>query len=444
MTMLWPTEMKWQAFRTLERLADLRGNETAAQLEFAPSAAPQQALWVFVSTIGELNAVDPFLRALVARVAHLKLVLITDHPHYRPSYEARYRQAAVCVTRGHGGDARRLAAHYPPAMLVVAEIPCRLSDAPCRFSFSFVREAKRRGATALVVNGWLYGYEPSCRMDSVERSLFDRDYLQAFDLICTQNSQVQQALVRRGAHAERVTVTGNIKFDAMAGSEWQVAQARSPGILHALMAAARPVIVAGCVTDETEQRMVLDAYTALRAAHPDVLLILAPRHPEVAERMTALRTLLAEYGLPAAFRSTLEDAPLPGGLACLVLDTMGDLRDFYAACTVAHVGVDHNVLEPLGFGKPVTVTSGWNATYPSYPVYHLLQAHEALAEAHDAAQLGAHWRASFADPAASRQRLAQIQSALRQARGALDRHLAAIERLVQPSGAPALLRQEAR
>jgi 3-deoxy-D-manno-octulosonic-acid transferase len=62
----------------------------------------------------------------------------------------------------------------------------------------------------------------------------------------------------------------------------------------------------------------------------------------------------------------------------LILDTIGELRDFYAASTVCYVGVNHNILEPLAFGKPVTVSPGWEATFPSYPVYELLRGTEGV------------------------------------------------------------------
>jgi 3-deoxy-D-manno-octulosonic-acid transferase len=132
------TRVKWGLFRLLERLSDLRGNSAAGHLELSRLERPLRSLWVFVSTIGELNAIDPLLREIVAHLPQLKLVPITDHPHYRESYLSRYPQAEVCVTRGHGTDAATLARHYPPQLLVIAEIPCGPSDAQCRFSFAFL------------------------------------------------------------------------------------------------------------------------------------------------------------------------------------------------------------------------------------------------------------------------------------------------------------------
>ena len=417
------TRLKWGVFRLLERLSDLRGNTASGHLELNRPDHPLASLWVFVSTIGELNAIDPLLREIIARVPQLKLVLITDHPHYRDSYLARYPAAEVCVTRGHGTDAAALARHYPPQLLVVAEIPCWPSDAPCRFSFAFLLEAKRAGAAVVLVNAWLYHYAPPSRMDAIERRLFQKECLRAFDAIGAQTDEMRQKLLAAGADASRVTVTGNIKFDAMLQPNWSAANARSPAMLGALIDSGRPVIVAGCMTDFAELQMVLDAFVAVREHHPNALLVLAPRHPEATDQMVALRDLLKQSHLPAVFRSELADAPIEVPLACLVLDTMGELRDFYAVATVAHVGVDHNVLEPLGFGKPVTVKPGWNTTYPSYPVYRLLMDSQALLEISAANELSGHWLGLIDNADHYRSHINSIGQTLIRYRGAVRRHL---------------------
>lgn len=428
------TRLKWLAFRGLEWLSDLRGNNAAGHLQIHATQPPGRALWVFVSTIGELNAIDPLLRAVVARLPDCRLVLITDHEHYRDGYLAKYPQATVCVTRGHSSDAAELARTFPPQLLVVAEIPCWPSDAPCRFSFAFLLEARRRGAALALVNGWLYHYTPASRMDSLERRWFQRDYVRAFDAIGAQTEETRTHLVAAGAQAERVSVTGNIKFDAMQRHDWTPATAkRSPQMLGALLASARPTVVAGCVTDFAEQTMLLDAFTTLRRAHADALLILAPRHPEVAERMQQLREYLGQRALPAVFRSSMPDMAIAPDTACLVLDTMGELRDFYAAATVAHVGVDHNVLEPLSFGKPVSVGTGWDTTYPSYPVYKMLHDAQALLEVQSAAQLSDIWLALIHNADQYRDRSASIDKTLAQAKGAVDRHLAMLAPWLPPA-----------
>jgi 3-deoxy-D-manno-octulosonic-acid transferase len=418
---------RWQAFRALEKLSDLRGNVAASGMELRAPARPQAAIWAFVSTIGEMNAVDPLLRRIVERCAPRRLVLITDHPHYRASYEARFPDAVVCVSLGHSQDAAQLARHYPPGLLVVAEIPCLPHDAPCRFSFAFVLEAKRRQAPAAVLNGWLYRYEPASRMDAIETRWFSRDYLQAFDRLCVQDMATRDQLIAAGAPQARVIACGNVKFDAMVRPDWSPERARSPAMLQGLLAAGRPVVVAGCVTDYAEQAMVLDAFVMLRAQAPEALLVLAPRHPEVAERMQTLRRMLSERAVQAVFRSQTADAKLDTSVDCLVLDTMGELRDFFAAASVAHMGVDHNVLEPLGFGKPVTVVPGWKSIYPSYPVYRKLMERQALTEATQARELASIWRTWLEQPETRAIALQRAADALAQERGAVARHLDALD-----------------
>lgn len=424
--------LKWGVFRLLEKLNDMRSGAPETQLAI-DTAGATAALWVFVSTIGELNAIDPLLKAILQRNGHLQLVLLTDRPHYRDIYLSRYPQAVVAIINGHSSEAERLARRYPPELLIVAEIPCWPGDAPCRFPFAFVYEAKRHGATAAVVNGWLYHYPPSCRMDSIERKLFQRDYLALFDAIAVQTNEVHQFLIDAGAPPQRLAITGNIKFDAMPSADWSPDGARSPVMLSSLIASGRKSVVCGCVTDLSEQEMILDAYCKLREKHPEVLLILAPRHPEYIERMQELRALLVAKGIPALFRSTQPDAPLPIDTAALVLDTIGELRDFYAAATVAHVGKDHNVLEPLGFSKPVTVGPGWEATYPSFPVYRLLLAEECLLEVSCSGQLAQVWVGMLENSLQYQAMCQRIGCVISQAKGAVTRHLQLIEPLFKAS-----------
>lgn len=415
--------LKWLAFRCLERLSDLRVNREKKQLPLPRISTPEPALWVYVSTIGELNAIEPLLRHVVESQPNLRLVLITDRPQYRDSYMTRYPEAVLCVSSGRSSDARTLALHYPPVQLIVAEIPCWPSDAPCRFSFAFVLQARKVGAMCALVNGWLYHYTPPSRMDHLERRWFQRDYLRAFDVLAVQTEVVRQGILNAGADASRVSVAGNIKFDAMQRQGWSATQARSPQLLQGLLDSGRPVIVTGCVTNFDEQELVLDAFLKVLAQRPDTLLILAPRHPERSERMQTLADYLAQRNLRARFRSRIDDMPLDSNIQCLVLDTMGELRDVYAAATAAHVGVDHNVLEPLAFGTPVTVSPGWNTSYPSFPVYSLMLEKSAIAEHREVGSLSAMWLELINNPLQRAQCVRETDTSLAQARGAVQKHL---------------------
>jgi 3-deoxy-D-manno-octulosonic-acid transferase len=427
-----PLRLRLAGFGLLERLAGLRGSQGPA-LVLPPASGGPRALWVFVSTIGELNAIEPFLNQLLQALGQPPLLLISDRGLYAEAYRAKYPQALLASLSGTQAEAAALAARQPPLLLLVAEIPALLHDAPCRFSFATVQAARRAGAPVVLANGWLYGYAPPSRMDRIEHALFAADYLRAFDLLLVQTEPVRQALLQAGATPERVVVTGNIKFDAMDSAYGLPASAQGPGSLHQQLLARAgrgPVIVAGSVTETADQRALLAAFAQVLAAHPQALLVLAPRHPENQPRMAALRGLLAEMAggaLAHRFRSACDTATAVD-TSVLVLDTMGELRGCYAAATLAFVGTDHNVLEPLAFGKPVFVGPGWERTYPSYPVYQQLLAAGVLQAVPQLPALGEAWLRWLGSPHHGAADTQHCGTLLRAAGGASQRHLAAMRR----------------
>jgi 3-deoxy-D-manno-octulosonic-acid transferase len=382
-------------FRLLEAASHLRNPPRAPLSAGATSGhGLGRSLWLYVTTIGELNAIEPLIGPLLAALGEPALTLISNHGHYADAYQKKYPAARVEVIDGTSAQARALARRCSPLLLVVAEIPCLLHDAPCRFSYATLRAARDAGAAAVLVNGWLYGYEPPSRMDRIERRLFARDYVRGFDLMLVQTEAVRERLLAAGADPARVEVTGNLKYDAMHGA----ASALESGVLgQALRAYDRgPVVVAGSVTETDDQRQMLEAFCELRAVVPDARLVLAPRHPENRERMAALEELLCRVAIGHAWRSRTG----PGDLLThpvLVLDTMGELRECYAAAAAAFVGVDHNVLEPLMFGRPTYVSGRWDATYPSYPVYLQMLDAGALTSVAEIRQLGSLWVRRFSD-----------------------------------------------
>jgi len=418
--------LRWRGFRLLDRVA--RGGSISAP-PLALNGEVREAVWLFISTIGELNATEPLLRALAAQTGSLRWVILTDRRIYREAYAARFPDADI-VEIGDGLDeAAALARLRPPRLFLITEIPVLPADAPCRLSYSWLHEASRRGAPVALVNGWRYGYEPSCRSDAVERQLLGREWLTRFSLLGVQNEHIAEALREQGAPAAKIVVTGNMKFDALDRRDWQPSQARSPALLSQLVDGTRPTVVAGCVTDADEQALILDAFVTLRQQRPEVRLVIAPRHPENPEVMRTLAAACEARALHAQLRSALGDARLPETVDCLVLDTMGELKDFYAAAAVAHVGRNHNILEPLAFIRPVTVCEGWEPTYPSYPVYAGLAEAGALNEVRDGAGLAGTWlRLLEAAPAEHGE---HVRAALERARGATARTLDALQPLLR-------------
>ncbi|WP_078118031.1 3-deoxy-D-manno-octulosonic acid transferase [Thiosocius teredinicola] len=412
---------RWSLFRLLETLSKQPSVGDNRNDDILSPGGARPAVWVFASTIGELNAVAPFLKRLTATLQDTALVFISDHEHYRDTYLGKYPQAYFFSSKGATADALRLAQAFPPRQLYIAEIPCLLSDAPCRFSYAFLRTAKQHNAKISIINGWLYEQAPTCRLDAWERRLLLSDYLAHIDHACVQTPHVAERMVSAGMAPARIVVTGNMKFDAIDKQGWSAGKTRSPIMLGTLLASARPVLVAGCLKKPPEQAMIIEAFLHTLQSSPQTLLVVAHRHPEVPGNIERLSSALDEAGIGHVRRSKAGDAPVPPETQCLILDTMGELRDFYAAATIAHVGADHNLLEPLGFDKPVTTVSTWHAGFPNYPVFEMMKEVDGIVTVADAEQLGTTWAEWLGDPASLRKQQQRIQQVLLDAAGATQR-----------------------
>ena len=176
-------------------------------------------------------------------------------------------------------------------------------------------------------------------------------------LVAARDPESGEAFRRLGA--PKVELGGNLKADLP-----------PPSPLHAGWAPLRtawapfPVLVAGN-TLEGEEDLVLSAWEAVRAEIPGLRLILAPRQPR---RFEAVATALLARGLPFRRASGVwPDLPAPwGGVAILLLDTLGELPAAYGEGTLALVAGGwrgrggHNPLEPVRAGVPTLLGPGFD------------------------------------------------------------------------------------
>jgi 3-deoxy-D-manno-octulosonic-acid transferase len=145
-----------------------------------------------------------------------------------------------------------------------------------------------------------------------------------------------------------VRMMGNIKFDIDIPET-----ARAAGAAFRALNAGRFIWVAGS-THSSEEEAAIAAHRRLLQVHQSALLVLVPRHPQ---RFDEVRALLERSGLHYATRSS--NAIVDSSTAVLLVDTMGELLNFYAAADVAFVGGSlapvggHNLLEPAALSVPI-------------------------------------------------------------------------------------------
>ena len=171
--------------------------------------------------------------------------------------------------------------------------------------------------------------------------------LSCFDLIMTQNDEMAEAMVQMHAPPDRVTRGFNLKSlsAALPQDPETLAQVRTS-------LKGRPVWVAAS-THKGEEQIVLDAHKRLRQSHSDLLLILAPRHPE---RGDEVAQLIQAAGMEYVTRSTGEK---PQEEPIYLADTLGELGNWYAMSKIIFLG---GSLLPIGGHNPFEVAQAGAVT----------------------------------------------------------------------------------
>lgn len=304
---------------------------------YAGTAGPG-AIWFHAVSVGEAEAAFPLIRLILARYPERAILVTTT----TPTGSARVR--AVMGDRVHHvylpydlpGSVARFLDHFQPSLAVIMET---------EIWPNLYRACRRRGIPLAVVNGRLS--EKSARGYARVPSLA-RDCLADVALIAAQTEADAERFVRIGARADSVRVSGNMKFDQDLDPQQELEARR----MREQLFGDRAVLIAGS-THEGEEAQVIEAFKAVRKQIPDLLLVLAPRHPE---RFAAVEAVCRAAGLSLLRRS--ENVPAADA-AVFLLDTLGELKSFYAASDVAFVGGSlvatggHNVLEPAAARVPV-------------------------------------------------------------------------------------------
>src|SRR5262245_12171355 len=330
--------------------------------------------------MGEVQASAPLVRALRARYPRMPLVLTTVTPTgaqrgralFGSDVDVRYLPYDL------PGCVRRFFDRVRPGVAVILETELW----PNLFHVCGRRRIPLVLASARISPRSVGRYRRLI-------SLF-RETLSHGIVIAAQSASDAERFVSIGANAARTHVIGNIKFDF----ELPAALAEEGRRLREQYAAGRSVWVAGS-THEGEETVLLDAQVRINAAVPGALLILVPRHPA---RFEEVATLLRRREVAFATRSSRGPA---GGAQVLLVDTLGELLNFYAAADVAFVGGSlipiggHNLLEPAALGLPI-LTGPHN--FNSEDVARIFIEAGAARIVHDASEISTQVIALLKDP----------------------------------------------
>ena len=309
--------------------------------EFEQNGKP--VVWLHCVSVGEANAARTLVEEIKRQFPDYRLVVSTTTKTGQELAEQIFKDTAEKIfyfPYDWRFSVCRALKHFKPNIVLLMET---------ELWFNFIREAGKSGAVVAIINGRLS--EKSYRRYSFIKK-FMRRVLNRIDLALMQTPADAKRLTQLGIRADKVKITGNIKFDQKhEGSELtEVLRERFA------VSGDAPLIVAAS-THAPEERWILEAFKQVWKSEPAELprLLIAPRHPE---RFVEIAAQIEKTGYNWVRRSESESGR-DAAAEIILLDSIGELRAVYPLAEIVFVGgslIPHggqSVLEPAVCGKPI-------------------------------------------------------------------------------------------
>ena len=305
-----------------------------------PRSIEPNSIWFHAASVGEVNAAIPLVNRILESSSHrivMTCVTPTGSEQIKKSLKSRVQH--VYAPLDAGWIVRRFFSKLAPKSLVIVETElwpnlirqAELKQVPVYFASLRISNQTFRRARKL---------QPLCEYVLKDVAAFG-----------TQTEVDSKRIIEIGAERARVHLTGNLKFDVEPPKRLFSVGAK---LRASWGGSSRETIILGS-SHEKEEQQFLSVYRKLKQEFPRLVSVIVPRHPD---RFDSVFEMIEATGYSVVRRSQWESESAESADVILV-DTMGELIQFYAACDVAVVGGSfvpiggHNILEPILAGIPV-------------------------------------------------------------------------------------------
>jgi 3-deoxy-D-manno-octulosonic-acid transferase len=299
---------------------------------------PQNVVWFHAVSVGEAETLFPLITTIQQKYPNTKIVITTTTPTGSARVKAVLKDSVAHVYLPYDipGAVNRFMACFKPKLAVIMETEiwpnlftaCATNNIPLYMINARLSERSTRGYQKL--------------------SALIKPAL-AHITILSQSQQDTDRFIAIGANPQQVKTLGNMKFD-LDNSHHRREQGLA--IKTTLFNSRFVWLIAS--THQGEEDIFLAIYKEIKPKIPELLLAIAPRHPE---RFLDVKKLCEQHQLQVATYTSQDN--VHSTIDVYLLDTLGELRTFYAAADVAFVGGSmvsvggHNILEASAVGVPV-------------------------------------------------------------------------------------------
>ncbi|TWU49374.1 3-deoxy-D-manno-octulosonic acid transferase [Rubripirellula reticaptiva] len=368
-------------------------------------------MWIHAVSVGEVNLLPSIVAELERFDPETRVIISTStDTGYDLAVQRFGTDRVFFCPLDFTWAARRTLKHLSPKQLILAEL---------ELWPNLIRIATENGVTVSVINARLSERSASRYQQFAK---FLAPTFARLSWVGCQDETTRDRFAACGTATKRLSVTGSLKYDNAPTTRDTDSVAKL-----ANWAGVDPwhqIWIVGS-TQSGEEAMAINIYQSLRVNHPELRLVIVPRHKE---RFDEVATLIQDVGLAAHRRSCGPSSGLASwnNDTVILVDTIGELRDWWGVGQIATVGGSfgdrggQNMLEPAGYGSAVSF--GPNTRNFRQIAGDLIDA-EAAVRVHDQTELEAFVRRCLDDiPAAD--------ALGRAAKAVVKKHRGAIKRTV--------------
>ncbi|MBA3483636.1 MAG: 3-deoxy-D-manno-octulosonic acid transferase, partial [Pirellulales bacterium] len=222
-------------------------------------------VWLHAVSVGEVNLLATTIAELTVREPGWEIVVSTTTKTGYDLARRKYADRTVfyCPLDFSWATANAMR-RVRPTMLVLAEL---------ELWPNLVAAAHRQAAKVAIINGRLS--DNSFRGYRGLLPLVSR-VLRQVDLVAAHNTETAERFIALGARPEAVHATGSLKFD---GAQTDRSNPRTTELRTVAGLSDRDVVLLAGSTQDPEEQYAVEIFKRLAPTHPNLQLILAPRHP---------------------------------------------------------------------------------------------------------------------------------------------------------------------
>lgn len=301
--------------------------------------ADGRPIWIHAVSVGEIISITPLVISLKEKFPNVPIVVSTITETGREvAIRMGKADAVVYFPVDLRSCIKRALTIVNPRLIMIAET---------EFWLNFIWQAGEAKIPLFLINGRIS--DRSYRKYNWIRPLL-RNAFRSFTGFFMQSDLDAKRIISLGAPKEKVTISGNIKYDRYIK---KISQEEIEDVKKSLpFNESEKIFIAGS-THRGEEEIIVNVLARLRNKHPSLKLIIAPRHPE---RTDEVEEILKKYKFNWKRRSIEDDTE---DVDVLIIDTVGELSKIYAVGKIIFIGGSlishggHNPIEAAIFEKPV-------------------------------------------------------------------------------------------